>query len=194
MASQDQQRFESLYSANFRLIVAYAARRTRETDDALDVAAETFLTAWRRLNEVPKGDLSLAWLYGTARRVLANSRRAYSRQERLVAKLVASDEISRRDAVLPGSASTSEEMTVIAQAWARLHVNDRELLSLVAWEGLSRRELGLVLGWSEGKARVRLHRARKRFARELLQEGVVVPPSAHYQRRARTERRVEDAS
>jgi RNA polymerase sigma-70 factor (ECF subfamily) len=42
-------------------------RRTDNADDAADVIAETFLTAWRRLDEIPAGDQARLWLYGVAR-------------------------------------------------------------------------------------------------------------------------------
>lgn len=42
--------------------------------DAADAVAETFLVAWRRLPEVPSGEEARPWLYGVARRTLANQR------------------------------------------------------------------------------------------------------------------------
>ncbi|MFI7634921.1 RNA polymerase sigma factor [Nonomuraea sp. NPDC049400] len=53
------------------------------------------------------------------------------------------------------------------EAFKRLSDDDRELLALVAWEGLSGAEIAKVLGCSRGAARIRLHRARKRLAKEL---------------------------
>ncbi|MBG0813570.1 hypothetical protein HS045_04950 [Planomonospora sp. ID82291] len=46
----------------------YAVRRSDSTDDVADVIAETFLVAWRRLDDVPDGDAAVLWLYGAARR------------------------------------------------------------------------------------------------------------------------------
>jgi len=48
-----------------------------------------------------------------------------------------------------------------------LNESDRELLSLVAWEGLSHEELSVALGVSRPVVRLRLHRARRRFAAAL---------------------------
>src|SRR5580692_1766293 len=73
-------------------ILCYVPRRTENPDDAADVIAETFLTAWRRLDAVPPGDEARLWLYGVARRVLANYRRGERRRavlaDRLRAELV----------------------------------------------------------------------------------------------------------
>lgn len=61
-----------------RPVMAYLLRRAdRET--AIDVAAETFLVAWRRIDDIPEGDQARLWLYGVARRVLANQRRSRGR-------------------------------------------------------------------------------------------------------------------
>ena len=46
-----QARFEALYAANHAPILGYALRRTANPDDAADILSETFLTAWRRLDE-----------------------------------------------------------------------------------------------------------------------------------------------
>src|ERR1700743_555243 len=77
-AAARQSLFEAVYTANHAPILGYALRRTTRPEDAADVLAETFLTAWRRLDEVPDGDGARLWLYGVARRVLAN----YYRGER----------------------------------------------------------------------------------------------------------------
>ena len=77
-----QQQFEAVYTANFGPILGYVLRRTRNGDDAADVVAETFLTAWRRFDEVPPGERARLWLYGVARRVLANHHRGVRRRSR----------------------------------------------------------------------------------------------------------------
>jgi DNA-directed RNA polymerase specialized sigma24 family protein len=82
-----QHRFEELYAANCGPILGYVLRRTDNPDDAADVIAETFLTAWRRLDAVPPGDEARLWLYGVARRVLANHRRGERRRTVLADRL-----------------------------------------------------------------------------------------------------------
>ncbi|MGN6791455.1 MAG: RNA polymerase sigma factor, partial [Streptosporangiaceae bacterium] len=51
-----RRRFETIYAESFGPVLGYALRRTENADDAADVVAETFLTAWRRLADVPPGD------------------------------------------------------------------------------------------------------------------------------------------
>jgi RNA polymerase sigma factor (sigma-70 family) len=159
-AAGPSERFRSLYEANYHLILGYALRRADATD-AADVVAETFTTAWRRLRDVPEGEEARLWLYGVARRVLANQRRAARRRLRLAGRL--RDE-SR---TAPGSSAEPDLERGVRTAFSRLRPEDRELLSLTAWEGLDPRELARVLGCSRNAARIRLHRARRRFAVEL---------------------------
>src|SRR5256714_11167773 len=85
-AAGPSERFRSLYEANYHLILGYALRRA-DAADAADVVAETFTTAWRRLRDVPEGEEARLWLYGVARRVLANQRRAERRRLRLAGPL-----------------------------------------------------------------------------------------------------------
>jgi RNA polymerase sigma factor (sigma-70 family) len=161
-AGAQREHFQALYEANYHRVLGYALRRA-DRDDAADVVAETFLVAWRRLDEVPAGDAARLWLYGTARRVLANQRRARRRRERLAERV-------RSQAIL-GTEAGAAAPAVNSAAFARLRPDDRELLALMAWEGLDAGEIAQVFGCSRNAARIRLHRARRRFARELDRAG-----------------------
>ncbi|NUW37413.1 sigma-70 family RNA polymerase sigma factor [Nonomuraea sp. SMC257] len=155
-----EQRFERLYLAHYPAIAAYVTRRTESTDDIADVIAETFTTAWRRLDDVPQGDEARLWLYAVARRVLANHFRAEERRSALAARL-------REELATWSRPAADRDGDATYQAFRRLSPDDRELLTLVGWEGLSSAEIAKVLGCSRGAARLRLHRARKRLAKEL---------------------------
>ena len=153
-----RERFCALYEENYHRILGYALRRT-DSSEAADVVAETFTTAWRRLDDVPDGDAARLWLYGTARRVLANHRRAQRRRERLSGRL-------QQLAQAPVT-SEQEELGDLSAAFARLSESERELLALAGWEELGAGEMAEVLGCSRNAARIRLHRARRRLAGEL---------------------------
>ncbi|HEX4364644.1 MAG TPA: sigma-70 family RNA polymerase sigma factor [Solirubrobacteraceae bacterium] len=139
--------------AHHDAVLAYALRRAT-ADDARDVMADTFLVAWRRFDEASR-DRPRAWLYGVARRVLANRRRAVRRQTSLVHRLEST------------VAGPSAGDGLILDALATLSDGDREVLLLVAWEGLSVTDAALVLGCRIATARMRLHRARRRLAAQL---------------------------
>jgi RNA polymerase sigma-70 factor (ECF subfamily) len=159
--TERRHRFEELYAAHRVPVLGYALRRTDNTDDAADVLAETFLTAWRRLDEVPAGEQARLWLYGTARRVLANHHRGERRRLALADRLKAELAVSYRQPDHGGGVAE------IAAAFRRMPTPDQELLALAGWEGLDPGQIAAVVGCSRNAARIRLHRARRRLAAEL---------------------------
>ncbi|MFD1933172.1 MULTISPECIES: RNA polymerase sigma factor [Nonomuraea] len=155
-----EQRFEELYTAHYPAVSAYVRRRADSPDDMADVIAETFTTAWRKLPEVPEGDEARLWLYGVARRTLANHFRSEGRRTALAIRL-------REELTAWASSVVDGDHDEARRAFLQLSPDDREVLALVGWEGLSIGEVAKVLGCSRGAARLRLHRARKRLARAL---------------------------
>ncbi|MFC4532979.1 RNA polymerase sigma factor [Sphaerisporangium dianthi] len=149
-------RFEAIYDAYYPAIHQYAARRASSSDDTADVIAETFLTAWRRIGDVPEGDRALLWLYGVARRVLANQRRGESRRAVLAERL--------RDELAADRPVTPVDLAHVRAAFDALPERDREVLALACWEGLTGAQIARVVGGTAVAARARLHRARRRLA------------------------------
>ena len=144
------QRFEQIYVEHHNAVRAYVRRRAPE-DVVDDVVADVFVVCLRRIDRVPEEPLP--WLYGVARKTLANERR---RRVRTVP-------------ATPGVVRDPEPVgdTALASAFAALSERDREVLRLVAWEGLSQREAATVLGCSGVACRVRYHRAKSRLAARL---------------------------
>ncbi|MFC7381644.1 RNA polymerase sigma factor [Sphaerisporangium rhizosphaerae] len=167
----ERARFESVYRETYGRLTAYAARRCDSPQDAADVVAETFAIAWRRMGEVPDGGQATLWLYGVARKVLANHYRGEVRRQALSVQLDA--ELAD---VYQAAPDSEVELTAIKQVFLTLPDADRELLSLVAWEGLDREQIATVLGLSRNAVRIRLHRARRRFARALAEADVRFRP------------------
>jgi RNA polymerase sigma-70 factor (ECF subfamily) len=153
-----RQRFEAVYRELYEPICGYTLRRVRQPEDAAEAIAETFATLWRRFDRCPQGDELRPWLFGVARRVIANQRRGQRRRSALGERLLANLDRSAFETV-----GAAEDGGPVARAFASLNESDRELLSLVAWEGLTREELAIALGTSRAVVRLRLHRARKRL-------------------------------
>jgi RNA polymerase sigma factor (sigma-70 family) len=155
--------FRSLYEAYYRQVAAYARRRLNE-GDADDAVAETFLVAWRRVEDIPEGDLTLPWLYGVARRVVSQGRRSGRRRARLFARL---SRYGSPDDVVLSEAETVDERQAVQLALARLRPIDRELLRLAEWEGLRPAQLARIFNCSTNAVTIRLHRAHRRFGQAL---------------------------
>lgn len=151
-------RLEALYAEHARAVQAYALRRI-DPSTADDIVSDVFVVAFRRLDAIP--DDPLPWLLATARRVLANHRRATGRREAFTAQLSALQAGVWRDE-LGGEPE-------LLQALARLSDRDRELLLLVAWEELDPASAAAALGCSRATFAVRLHRARRRLAAAMAQ-------------------------
>lgn len=163
--AERRERFEAVYRELYAPICGYTLRRVRNPEDAAEVIAETFVTLWRRLDRCPEGEELRPWLFGVARRVIANQRRGDRRRTALAERLIASFDAAAFETIAPrGDASA------LARAFATLSESDRELLSLVSWEGLSRDELATALGTSRAVVRLRLHRARGRLREALAHE------------------------
>jgi RNA polymerase sigma-70 factor (ECF subfamily) len=157
-----RERFDDLFEACHRPLLAYAARRCPTLADAEDAVADVFVVAWRRLDDVPAGDEALLWLYGVARRTLANSRRGRIRRQRLQAHIEATT------ATAPAVEPPGDGDDTVLEALARLSPADQELLRLVAWEELSHAEIAEVMDISTNAVTIRVHRARGRLGEALV--------------------------
>jgi RNA polymerase sigma-70 factor (ECF subfamily) len=169
-ATEPEDRFRQVYAGNFKALLAYALRRVEQPEDAADVVAETFLVAWRRSRDLPPDDEIKLWLYGVARRVLANHHRGGRRRDRLGERL--RQRLTTAVTVDPGF-EVPQRLAVQA-ALDRLGDKDREILMLTVWEGLQPREVAEVMRVSAAAVRTRLSRARARM-RDLLGDDLIAP-------------------
>lgn len=157
-------RFEALYEQCYPQILAYCLRRV-VADEASAAANDTFAVAWRRFDEMPDRAYPLPWLYGVARRVLAGQRRTNRRYGNLL-------RIFRQHPVIP--VQTPETVVVarveferVLEALSKLRSSDQEILRLAAWEGVSHKEIGGILGISISAVDQRFHRAKQRLAEKF---------------------------
>jgi RNA polymerase sigma-70 factor, ECF subfamily len=168
-AADPAKRFTMLYDTHYPRVYGYAVSRAgRQLAD--EVVSETFLVAWRRLADIPAAELP--WLLGVARNVLRDNIRAEIRRESLAGELRAWTEEDHAEQVA--------ERLAVLKAMTSLTQDERELLILVAWQGLTPRDAARVVGCSPTAFRVRLHRARKR-----LVQAMKTTPTASSQSRVR---------
>ena len=155
---RDRSWFTTLYHDNYGMLLAYATRRVDEPT-ADEVVADTFLVAWRRRDEIPEG-FERAWLYGVARNTILTAKRSARRRHALNGKLLGA---ARTDPWTDDHHETSDRADTLLPALHALREEDREILMLVAWEGLSHAEIGEAMGISANAVAIRVHRARKRL-------------------------------
>lgn len=139
--------FAGVYRECYPRVLAYAASHAGARL-AEDITSETFTIAWRKLDDMPAH--ALPWLLGIARNLVRESRRQASHDE-----------------LVDAPAGDDYAVIELREALGRLSSADQEVLTLIAWHGLSAAEASQVLGCSTATFFVRLHRARRRLRRAL---------------------------
>jgi GDPmannose 4,6-dehydratase len=172
IADDRSDRFEALYSAHGQSVAAYVRRRVVE-HDVEDVIAQVFLIAWRRLAVIPPPPEDRLWLFGVARRVVADQRRSTVRRRRLSERLA-------EEASEPVGQVGSFELTQlrIDRAMQALRPGERQVLRLVHWDGASHAETAALFGCTANAAELRYRRARNRFRDAFLSRAPAGPAQA----------------
>ena len=162
---EDAEAFTPIYDRYFPVIHHYVAGRLG-TEPADDVAAETFLAAFRQRTRFdPRRGAVRPWLFGIATKIVAQHRRTETRRYRALSRAVPGPE-----------AAESHEWRVVAavglqpglaRALASLNRGERDVLLLSALAELSHEEIGQALGISPGTVGSRLSRARAKLRTQL---------------------------
>ncbi len=167
---EDEARFRVLYEQHQPDVLAYCLRRLGR-DDAVEACADVFLTAWRRINDVPGDDEARLWLFGIARNTLRNRQRSLRRMRRLVARL---GSLSASVEPLPDEVVVRRDQDrAVLSALSRLGPRDREVLRLRLWEEATYAEIAVLVGCSRHAAEQRYAKALKRLRSACRQGGHV---------------------
>ncbi len=140
--------FCAVYRECYPRVLAYAASHAGPRLGE-DITSETFTIAWRKLDEMPVP--ALPWLLGITRNLVRAARRQTTHEE--LVDMPAGDDFV--------------QVVEIRAALASLAEADQEVLTLIAWHGLTPAEAATVLGCSTATFFVRLHRARRRLRTAL---------------------------
>lgn len=159
--------FEAVYRETYSRTLAYALRRTANDADAHDVVAETYMVAWRRIEDLRKADLPQAWMYGIAYKVLGNARRAGSRREALMAKAYRYSPVAEASVDPASLVENQHEINHVCTAMSGLSPRDQEILHLAAFEELDSSEIAEALSVPAPLVRSMLYRARRRLNHAL---------------------------
>jgi RNA polymerase sigma-70 factor (ECF subfamily) len=168
-AQADRAAFGTLYRRYLEPVYGYCFYLLGDHHDAEDVTERTFLAALAALGDYrDRGATFRSWLFRIAHNQLANALRARSR--RRTAPLDALPEPTSGHADPAALATLADEARRVRAAVARLPDDRRQVIVLRFVDGLTAREIGDVIGRSEGAVRVLQHRALRDLARALGRE------------------------
>ncbi|GIH14984.1 RNA polymerase sigma factor [Rugosimonospora africana] len=154
-----EEHFRALHRDNYAGLLRFVERRV-PASEAEDIVSMVFLTAWRRFEELPED--TRPWLFAVARKTMANQARGWLRRRALDVRLGSSEARELSD----DSASTAARVD-LERAWAGLRPADREVLALIAFDGLTAEQAAAVLGCRRSTFAMRLGRARQRLRSAL---------------------------
>ncbi|MBW8485731.1 RNA polymerase sigma factor [Actinomadura sp. PM05-2] len=166
---REPEAFGELFRRHAPRLHAYAKRRLG-VPLAEDVVAEAFATAFRQRERYDgRADFG-AWLWGIAGNVIARHHRQETRMYRAFARTgvdPAEDGIAEAAADRASAAALGPRL---AKGLASLSAQDRDVLLLLAWGGLSYAEIAATTGLPLGTVKAKIHRARTKL-RKALPEG-----------------------
>lgn len=163
-AKKDPQAFDQLYNIYVNRIYAYIWQRTHDESIAKDITAATFEKALRNIKRYEwRGFTFGAWLY----RIAYNELVSYQRRQKFLSPLSTIERWWKSDTSVEAEVHLQGQKDVLHEALSQLADKDQELLVLKFYEGLSSREVGEIMGYSENNVNVRLHRALKRLKDEM---------------------------
>jgi RNA polymerase sigma-70 factor (ECF subfamily) len=155
----DSDAFAELVRRHERRVFRLAAKFFSSRDQVEDVAQDTFLRVWEKLDTYREQAPFEHWLT----RVCLNC--CYARLRKPEAREVPLDR-APAELVQPDAGTRLEAERLLA----RLDPKDRFLLTLLHGEGHSTAEIAALLGWSRTNVKVRAHRARTRLRRLVEEE------------------------
>jgi RNA polymerase sigma factor (sigma-70 family) len=161
VSRQNQTQFEALYKAHVQDVYAYCMRRSSR-EEAKDMTSDVFLQAWRRFDDMPRDEGTLFWLYSVARNVVYNHDRSRRRRKRLYARAASMAE-THVQGPEPQVVQNAEHEEVL-RALSKLPKTDREIITLVEWEGVERQQVAEMLFLSKSAIDKRIKRAHRKLA------------------------------
>ncbi|MFQ5594317.1 MAG: RNA polymerase sigma factor [Anaerolineae bacterium] len=172
-AKEDAEAFGELYQRYVDRIYNYIFHRTGSVEDAQDLTAHTFYKAMTHIGRYrERGAPFAAWLYRIAHNAVANWHRDNSRWTELPLEgLTFHDQPENAP---DAAAEHWERQQALSQAMRRLHPDRQTLLILKFGEGLSNRQIGDIMGRSEGAIKSLYHRALVGLREDLEAQGFTI--------------------
>jgi RNA polymerase sigma-70 factor (ECF subfamily) len=163
----EMEAFEELYRRTLPMVRGYLVALTRDATRAADLVQECYLRMHRSRHTYDPAFPVKPWLLGIARHVrLVDRRRRWLLLSRETAGLDALPELP-----VPAEMEGWADRDALMRALAQLPADRREAIVLHHIYGLSFREIGRVVGVSEGGARIRASRGMSELREKLVPGG-----------------------
>lgn len=163
--------FERLFATYSQPIFSFVLRMVGDADRAADIAQDTFIKAYRKLDTLADEASTRSWLY----RIATNTAIDEMRRRRFITPMGDDEREHDRPDTGPGPEAQVLGATIddrIQRALLRLRPNHRQCLVLSDVEDMGAHQIGEVMGMSYGAVRTLLCRARGEMRRELAKEGI----------------------
>lgn len=159
--NQDHQAYAELVDRYKNALYRHCFAIVRREDVAEDIAQDTFITAYYKLNKYnPKFRLS-TWLFKIA------TNKALDYLKRAAREIAMDDEfLATVTSTLP-SPDQAVKDSEVRQAVQNLSPKHRAVVSLYYWQGLSYQEIAYSLGSPLGTVKVWMLRAKQQLRKEL---------------------------
>ncbi|OYT73360.1 MAG: hypothetical protein CFK52_01985 [Chloracidobacterium sp. CP2_5A] len=174
-ALPDAELFRHLFDCHARSVFNFLCALVGRRDLAEELTQETFVRAYGRRATLRERSRAAAWLLGIARNVSREHAREYPRWDSLDDIFDGERQPSVADGGLPDAAILDAELHfVIRAALAKLNADKRMVFVLRMFEQCSYEDIAAITGFSVGKIKTDLHRARlemRRHVRPYLSAG-----------------------
>ena len=180
----DDEAFAQLMHDNEKRIYNLILRMTGNPEDAMDLAQEAFLNAWRGLKFF-KGDSAFStWVYRLASNACIDHLRRQKRRQDISLPMPVDEEDDSipdipDERFLPEQELERQELRrAVAEGLERLSDEHRQVLVMREINGLSYQEIGDILDLEEGTVKSRIARARNSLRKILVEGGNFSNPSS----------------
>ncbi len=165
--------FKTIYQALMPVIYKVSYNIVREEDAAEDICHDSLIKMTEKKMEFPSLDDAKYWLIRVSRNASLNYVKRRGREKKAYAKAFKED--TRKAETGEEAVLKQESIDYVQAAMEKLPENLRSVLQLKEYGSLNYKEIGGILGISEGNVKVRVFRAREQLSRYMGENDVYMP-------------------
>jgi len=163
--------FQRLYDSTFQILLKVAYRVTNNWEAAEDICQDSFFRLYEKNMVFPNKEEAKYWLIRVVKNAALNYAKRKARERIVYQRAFRED--NRREETGEGLLVKKETSEEVKSALEKLPENLRMVLILKEYADMNYKEIGKVLGISEGNVKVRVFRARERLASLLASSQLV---------------------